>query len=81
MFHLSEGLWNELNKTAKTDIWYGEICEGAIAVICGSMLINDKKDLSELKRAVNEIYRLNDALRIRISETDGEVSQTVTEYT
>ena len=45
------------------------------------MLINDKKDLSELKRAVNEIYRLNDALRIRISETDGEVSQTVTEYT
>ena len=26
---------------------------GAIAVICGSMLINGKKDLSELKRAVN----------------------------
>ena len=54
---------------------------GAIAVICGSMLVNGKKNLSELKRAVNEIYRLNDALRIRISEIDGEVSQTVTEYT
>lgn len=54
---------------------------GAIAVICGSMLVNGKKDLSELKRAVNEIYRLNDALRIRISETDGEVSQSVSDYT
>lgn len=53
---------------------------GAIAVICGGMLINGKKDLSEIKRAVNEIYRLNDALRISISENDGEVSQTVTEY-
>lgn len=53
---------------------------GAIAVICGSMLIHGKHDLSELKRAVNEIYRLNDAMRIRISETDGEASQCVTEY-
>ena len=58
-----------------------KFAEGAIAVICGSMLINGKKDLSELKRAVNEIYRLNDALRIRISETDGEVSQSVSDYT
>lgn len=54
---------------------------GAITVICGSMLINGKKDLCEIKKAVNEIYRHNDALRIRISEIDGEVSQTVTEYT
>ena len=53
---------------------------GAIAVICGSMLVNGKKDLSELKRAVNEIYRLNDALRIRISETDDGVSQSVSDY-
>ena len=53
---------------------------GAIAIICGSMLVNGKKDLYELKKAVNEIYRLNDALRIRISETDGEVSQSVSDY-
>ncbi len=53
---------------------------GAIAVICGSMLVHGKKDLSEIKKAVNELYRLNTALRIRIVETDGEVSQTVCNY-
>ena len=53
---------------------------GGVSVICGSMLVNGKKDLSELKIAVNEIYRLNDALRICISGNDGEISQTVTEY-
>lgn len=54
---------------------------GAIAVICGSMLVHGKKDLQGIKRAVNELYRLNTALRIRIVETDGEVSQTVCDYT
>lgn len=54
---------------------------GAISVICGSMLARGEKDISEIKRAVNEIYRLNDALRIRVVECDGEVSQNVCEYT
>lgn len=54
---------------------------GAIAVICGSMLVSGKKDLSEIKKAVNELYRLNTALRMRIVETDGEVSQTICDYT
>ena len=54
---------------------------GAISVICGSMLVCGEKDISEIKRAVNEIYRLNDALRIRISEDNGEVMQTIGEYT
>ena len=54
---------------------------GAISVICGSMLVRGEKDISEIKKAVNEIYRLNDALRIRISEDNGEVVQTISEYT
>lgn len=53
---------------------------GAIAVICGSMLVHGKKDLPEIKKAVNELYRLNTALRIRIVESDGKVSQTVCDY-
>lgn len=53
---------------------------GAIAVICGSMLVHGNKNLSEIKKAVNEFYRLNDALRMHIVETDGEVSQTVCDY-
>ncbi len=53
---------------------------GAISVICGSMLARGEKDISEIKRAVNKIYRLNDALRIHISEDNGEVMQTISEY-
>ena len=53
---------------------------GAISVICGGMLIRGKKETAEMQAAVNEIYRLNDALRIRISETDGTASQKITEY-
>lgn len=53
---------------------------GVIAVICGSMLVNGKKDLSKIKKAVNELYRLNTALRIRIVENNGEISQTVSDY-
>ena len=53
---------------------------GAIAVICGSMLIKGKSDLSKTRQVVNELYRLNDALRIRISENNGEISQTIRQY-
>lgn len=44
------------------------------------MLIRGKKGTTEIQAAVNELYRLNDALRIRISETDGTVSQKIMEY-
>lgn len=53
---------------------------GAVSVICSSMLVNGKRDISAIKEAVNEIYRLNEALRIRINESDETVSQTVTGY-
>ena len=54
---------------------------GSIAVVCGSILIKGQKDISALTNAVNEIFRLNDALRIRILEKDGVPYQTVSEYT
>ena len=53
---------------------------GSIAVLCGCMLMNGKRDLSELKQAINRIYEYNDALRIRIKDSDGEASQYVAEY-
>lgn len=53
---------------------------GSISIICGSMLAEGEKTLFELQQAVNEIYRLNDALRIRISENGNEVIQTVNPY-
>ncbi len=53
---------------------------GAIAMICGSMLCDGNKDIYVLRQSVNEIYRINDALRIRVSETDGSLHQKVLEY-
>ena len=53
---------------------------GAIAVLCGCMLTNGKRNLSELKQAVNIIYQQNDALRIRINDTGSEACQYVSEY-
>ena len=53
---------------------------GAISVICGSMLIRGQEDISHLIQAVKEIYRLNDALRIRISENDSNVMQLISQY-
>lgn len=53
---------------------------GAIAMICGSMISDGKKDVHILKHSVNEIYRINKALRIRISEVNGNVYQNVTDY-
>lgn len=53
---------------------------GAIAIVCGSMLINTDKSVSEMKKAVNELYRLNDALRIRVTEENGQPYQYLTEY-
>lgn len=54
---------------------------GSISIVCGSMLIQTNKSIDEMKKAVNELYRLNDALRIRISEDDGQPYQYITEYT
>ena len=53
---------------------------GAISVICGSMLCCGKRETDELAAAVNTLYRINDALRIRISEADGVPEQTVAPY-
>jgi len=53
---------------------------GSVSNVCGSILIKGSKDISVLTNAVNELYRLNDALRIRITETDGVPYQTVLKY-
>ena len=53
---------------------------GTISIICGSMLSFGQKDTSELKRAVNKIYQLNDAIRIHIKENNEVVYQEVGEY-
>ena len=53
---------------------------GSVAVICGSTLLNARYDTEILRRAVNELYRINDALRIRITDADGVVHQEFSDY-
>lgn len=53
---------------------------GSISVICGSMLLSGNVDIWEFEQTINELYRLNDALRIRIVESSSEVVQTISEY-
>ena len=53
---------------------------GSIAVICSSMLHPGTMDADKLKSAVNILYRLNDALRMRITETADGTKQTVSDY-
>lgn len=53
---------------------------GSIAVLCGSLVARGQKSRQELKEAVNEIYRLNDALRLHIIETADGPKQTVSEF-
>ena len=50
---------------------------GAVAVICGSVLFREAIETPELKAAVAELFRLNDALRIRIVETSDGPLQSV----
>lgn len=53
---------------------------GSIATVCGGVMINGVKDENILTAAINEIYRINDALRTRITEKDGIPYQTILEY-
>ena len=54
--------------------------DGAIATLCGSALFNGTTDIDKAKRAVNELYCRNDALRIVISEKDGGIEQYISEF-
>ncbi len=53
---------------------------GSISIICGSMLIEKEYAISELRNAVNELFRLNDAFRISINESDTGVQQYISDY-
>ncbi len=53
---------------------------GAITTICGSILLDNYVSPDKVCKAVNAMYENNDALRIRIQETDGITTQKVIEY-
>lgn len=71
---------NKLSKSQKLVYDMEKYAGRSIAVICGSMLIEGSRDQAELTAAVNELYRLNTALRTRITETDAGTVQSALEY-
>ena len=53
---------------------------GSISVICGSTVFKGYIDDKDLRFAINEMYRLNEALRLRILETGNGTRQTVSDF-
>lgn len=53
---------------------------GTVAVICGSVLLEGQRKLSDLTQAVNEIFRLNEALRTRIVGQNGQALQEIKDF-
>ncbi len=70
----------QLTKPQKLIYDMEKFAGGTIAVICGSILVNGDEDLSLIKKNVNQLYQINTALRIEITEMGHEVSQTVCDY-
>ncbi len=67
--------------SAQKQLYNMEIFAGdSIGVICGTVLFDKIYDVDEMKRAINEVYRINESLRTRITINGNEVSQYVTEY-
>ena len=52
----------------------------SISVACGSAISDRLYNVNDIKKAINEVYRINDALRIRISLDANEPEQYITEY-
>ena len=62
-------------------IYYTEMFnKDAINVNCGSVLLDRLYDVEMLKKAVNEVFRINEALRTRICTESGAPSQYVSEF-
>ena len=71
---------HQLTKPQKLIYDMEKYAGGSIATVCGSIVVEGNKEISEIINAINEIFRINDALRIRITESDGVPYQYVTEY-
>ena len=53
---------------------------GQAALLCGSVLIPGQRDVADLQRAANEIFRINDGIRPRFVEEGGKVYQETLPY-
>ena len=57
------------------------LMNGSVSCVCGCMLLDTVKSEDEINNALNIMYRMNDALRIRIQKNGEEVSQYISAFT
>ena len=57
-----------------------KIAGDVIANNCSSMLIEGRREECELQRALNELFRINDALRFRLKYDSSEVYQEIADF-
>lgn len=70
----------KLTKPQKLVYDMEQFAGGAIAVICGSMLMEGEYSHEKLSQAIRDLYRLNDALRMHIVHTNDGVELAVAEF-
>lgn len=70
----------QLTRNQKLMLDIEKIVGGSINVICGSVFYSKKLDMQKMAEAANELFRINDALRIRLVQNGSTVSQQITEF-
>ncbi len=69
-----------LSKSQKLILKTEQIIGGTVNVCSASSIISKKLDVEEMKKAANTIFKINDALRIRLINKNGVFEQVVEEY-
>ena len=57
-----------------------KVVGGSINVICGSVFYSKKLDIQKMAEAANELFKINDALRIRLVQDGTIVHQQIAEF-
>ena len=70
----------KLTKPQKQIYNMESLMNDSVSCICGSMLLKTEKTVSEMQEAVNVIYRINDALRLRIKKDGKDITQHLIGY-
>lgn len=70
----------QLTKPQKLILDMSRYSQDPSATGCGSVIFNYRIPIDQMQRTVNELYRINDALRTRIIEKEGRVEQFFEEY-
>lgn len=70
----------ELSKSQRLVYDMEKYAGGSISVICGSVIYKGEKSRQELENAVNHLFQINDALRMRVICTNEGVKQEVGKF-